>query len=336
MTEKILSLVQIRIVDNRLEQQVRVELVDGDERIEVEEWRPVGFVSTLAENLSREIKRYGRIADRISKIKWEEIDWARSNTNIAIDLGIKGKYVAQQRELLGKPCHDRRGQWKKGAAKVTEEMLQSTDWANERDIDLARKWGVTRERVRQIRVAKKAPSPSQFPMGDVRVRSTMKWLAENKEALNGKYIGDIVKQMPPDIRGRSRRMELVKAAGIEAVYNGDKKEWSGVEVNWDIPNAWLSTIYDRKSFFFGVLRYNRMARKAKWRMSGFGMGNVRDKSFREAIRAEIEKAKAAGLKVNEQAVLNKINETEIAYDQILAKKAATHASTAASHAPHDG
>lgn len=83
--------------------------------------------------------------------KFKALDWTKSNVDLSRETGYSLGVLSNWRRRLNMPLVNM------FTKKVSEEQLSSADWENRRDIDLAREWGVSRERVRQLRAERNSP-----------------------------------------------------------------------------------------------------------------------------------------------------------------------------------
>lgn len=225
-------------------------------------------------------------------IDWSKVDWSKNNQQIAGELGILPGSVASYRQRFRKPPS-------KGHKPrvVTKEMIEAVDWVNTRDIAISKQWGVSRERVRQIRLVKNKPRCV--------LRTTIalheeveRWLLANKETISGMLAHEVSELCPIDA-AREIKFRTMKKVDIQFVWRKSKQSLAEVyDVNWAIPNNILDWIWNRNEHWAAVNRWKLQKPKAKY----FRRWRIMDEAqfaqvpgLVKAVQAEIEKAKKVGV-----------------------------------------
>jgi hypothetical protein len=337
ITEKILCIRELRHNGKHLEQKLLIsQIYPNGYTAEVEEWRTVPRVySDVVANpettefwksvdwnktnleLTAEhqintqtICKYRRLVGHksppksIREHKWDGVDWTQSNSQIAKMNGYTVAGVAQARAFLKKQPHNRRAS---AHLKVSDEQLASADWEWQTDTDLKRLWGISRERVRQLRLELKKPVCVLKHKSQVD-RACWEWLFKNRAEIEGKSVYEVAAQMP-GTQQRPRKLLIIKESGIK--FNWSRRwKWgpeSETPMNFDLPNLWLQRIWKRKDQnTVAAIRSLHFAPKPKWRAGGFASLYLSDPEFLTLIKAEVAKAQAAGVAVTEQEIVDAI------------------------------
>ena len=229
---------------------------------------------------------------------WSQVDWGKNNQQIAREVGCSIADARFARRLHNQPQHPAR--CPHGSQRVSEEDIAAADWEYELDSDLAKKWKVSRERVRQLRLELHKPECKLKHMQSVQSKEALRWLFKNRAEIEGKHAHDVEKMMPDCAQSVTKRA-VMRKSGIK--FNWDK-HWkygpnSGDEaMNWDLSNYWLQAIWKKPFNRIASIRYLHNAGKMKWRASGFSEKYLDDPEFLAAIQAEVAKANAAGVDVS--------------------------------------
>lgn len=224
-------------------------------------------------------------------IDWTTVDWGKNNQQLAGELGIQPGSLAGYRQRIGKPS--------KGHTPrvVSNEMIDSVDWVNTKDITISRQWGVSRERVRQIRLVKKKPRC----IITTNIKSSQeieKWLLDNKGSISGKLASEVA-EMCPVADAIDNKYRVMKKVDIQFLWMHKKALAITLDVNWDIPNNLLDWIWGRCENWAAANRYRHNKPKAKyfrnWRiMEQYDFARL--PVLVKIVRAEIEKARKVGVK----------------------------------------
>lgn len=298
-SDKILACTGLRWHKQQLEQRLRVQRSFNHTkpiRVEVtEEWVIVPG-----------IRHRSKWADRV---KWDEMDWTKNNNQLGREMKLSPQLVGKFRNRLGKPPAERKVG--SGKRKIDPELLRNADWENKIDVELARAWGVSRERVRQLRDLQGRPCLVRNRTYQSRLAA--KWLAENAQKISGQHMHDVIRQMPGAL-GLPTKRDLVRESGIVVDEN---RRWTASRytdtlvpktVNWDLPNKFLHMIYigtERNGKNWNRVATDRSrlnAPKSKWWSSGFANRFIFDPEFHKALEVEIKKAKAMGRIVDEKTI----------------------------------
>jgi hypothetical protein len=232
-------------------------------------------------------------------VDWPAIDWSKNNSEIAAELGIGINNVLKYRAKLGQ-----KNPFTPQAARphrtVTKEMIESANWLEDRDVDICQKWGVTRERVRQIRIENKKPEciyQGRYGL------PLLKAINANRAELIGLDLVDIAAKLTPVV-GTIKRSSLVSALkflGVE--FKTKRLRYSNMkyprdEMNWDLPNIVLAKIYGCSTSCIANARSRDCKPHPKWRLGGFFKGFL-TVDFTDALVREINLAKTHGFDFKE-------------------------------------
>ncbi len=172
---------------------------------------------------------------------------------------------------------------------AADARLSSIDWT-QRDVDIAKSLGLSRERVRQIRIGTDAPrSPfQQISKEGIRLiewieyfRSTLSGRVTQREflAFSGTTLSD---------NGAARI-----AGGYNFKFCSLKVWYKRLGINLQLPNVDLERIWGLSDNLVGNARYRYGLRGPRWNIQGGGRPN--DPLYRRAILEEIVRVRAVQL-----------------------------------------
>jgi len=347
--EKILVVRELRWQGRVLQQKLLIQK-DGKD---VEEWRDVPidqecvdpeskFWSSLDWNktnldlakehghsttyISQKRSLYGRRSFKHTRVSWEGVDWTKSNSQIARELGRTIQMVAAAKHARDIPPH-RQGGMGRYNYKIDAERLAAVDWEWETDASIAVNLGVSRERIRQIRVERQKP--------DCKVKWTghgveaMKWLEEHRAEIEGLPGHDIVRMMPGEAQIPTK-YSLLKRSGIKFTKGwGGGRPWKygehgQVPLNWVLPTKWLSLVWGMSNHQVSQRRMLINAGPSRWHGGGFSR-YLNDPDFRALLAAEILVAKEKGLEVDTNAIDKEMEFQKAAVARISQKAKASMA-----------
>lgn len=228
-------------------------------------------------------------------IKWNELDWTKNNQQLSRELGIGISGIVKHRIRLGHPQPPAESSNKA----VTSEMIEATDWAMVHDTHLARDWGISRERVRQIRQQNQKPK-CQLNSCDSLTMELEKWLIENKDSIAGMLASEVA-DMCPVVLNKTQKFYVMKKSEIPFIFKRQRQHSSlDLPINWELPNAFLEAIWNRCRNWASSTRNRFSISKSPHKHHGNinkGRANMFDmEMLSPMISAEIEKATKLGIK----------------------------------------
>lgn len=230
-------------------------------------------------------------------IDWENLDWTKNNQELSGITGFSSNVVSAYRLRLNKPPSPSYQGWKR-ARKITPDALAAVDWEGCRDITIAKQLGVTRERVRQIRLVGQYPkcklpkhtSPFQTLSDDFR-----EWIKANKESIEGKLAAEVAGSCPINIP-KHRKYQLLKESGVNLVWRRAKTSQAvALPVNWDLPNIVICAVWNKNKAWAAMSRYEFNKPKPKWFISRTREGYCIGDDLRIAILEERDKVIQLGI-----------------------------------------
>jgi len=314
---KVDKFLEIKRVGRGFSQKLRIEHGGG---IFTEEWYPVcvpsldlagvdwdksdvelaaGLPGTSRSMLGAARRRLGHSKLGTAKyrhIDWRGIDWSKNDGQLSGELKIDQQVVRDYRNRL---FPDRKVRAKRV---VTEEMIGAVvDWAGTRDIELARRWVVSRERVRQIRQQNGFPRceiAGQRPESES--GKFRKWLAEHRSEIEGK-LAFVVARMPDfPLLGVDRRLALMRQSGIGFVWVSARRGESvlnKVVIDWGLPNWVLAMIWNRSESCFTNRRSEYQKPKQEFGGSPVGKGSLFENGeVLVRVKAQLAEAEKLGVK----------------------------------------
>jgi hypothetical protein len=188
---------------------------------------------------------------------------------------------------------------------VSEAAIAAADWVNNRDVDLSKVWGVTRERVRQLRIERSKPTCTVKNQNTSAI-AAVRWLKDHAAELEGKHANEIAKLMPyAGKKTLTVGRKLIKRAGIQCDWTDVRTGIFRRYANFNLPNAVLSKIWGIGDVSVAVRRREDFRVKAKWNLAGQqGCRAAQDPMLTAATIEEIEKAQFHGKQVDRTDILN--------------------------------
>jgi len=287
----------LRIRHGKLQQLLHYQrsypLPDGRVKVEVyDKWEEV-------ENADLRLLHLGGTT-KYSYIDWENLDWTKQDSVLGRELGLLSTIVRGYRLKLGKPRALRHGKNSTTTRRIfAPETLTPEDWQNNRDTDLAKKYKVTRERVRQLREVLKAP-PCRFYRRSRASIDVLLWLEKHRDALAGKRAIEIYKQSPSTF-SQSVFYALPRDSGIP-FKTGGKFARPLDDVDWSLPDTILGEIWNIPKSKMGTYRYRLRKPSPKWSLLGI-VPVQQQPALKEAIAKETANARQHGYAVNDDAVM---------------------------------
>ena len=285
------------------------------ERTNVEIANELGHSSTY---ISQKRTLYGHRSFKHSRENWDGVDWDnKSNSVIARELGRTIQMVSAARRARGMPPFRR---WGKGKYKVIDESkLAEIDWEWETDASIALKLGVSRERIRQIRIERKKPECKvKWSAAGTEIR---KWLEEHRDEVTGMKGHEIVRMMPGECQIPTK-YNILKKSGIKYT-RGWGKTWKYGEegerpLNWVLPTKWLALIWGMSTHQVSQHRMMINAGPSEWHGGGFSR-YLDDPDFLALMEAEIQVATEKGIKVDTVAIAAEMERQKAAVARIKQK-----------------
>lgn len=230
---------------------------------------------------------------KYSHIAWRTLDWSKSNNQIARELGVNISTIRMFRIKLGLDASTHRGA-RRSNQRIPEELIEGADWVNTSDTTLARTWGCSRERVRQIRQQLNAPQFSGLSLFRKELLESVQWVKEHRSELEGKKLIEITRIMPGN-HAHGWKVRAIAAAGL-SFQRGPQRVYTFTnQMDWRLSNRVLACIWDIKMTNFGSFRQHHDAPLPKWRLYGFrSYDALRNPDFIQAIEDQIKLSMEAG------------------------------------------
>jgi hypothetical protein len=154
-----------------------------------------------------------------SLVDWASLDWTKNNSVLAAEIGASINNVLKYREKTG-----HKNPFTTVSARphrtVTKEMIEAANWLEDRDVDICQKWGVSRERVRQIRIENRKPECSYQGRHNLPL---LKAIVAHREELTGQNLVAITAKLTPEI-GVIKKPSLISALKFLGVEYKSKKD----------------------------------------------------------------------------------------------------------------
>lgn len=239
-------------------------------------------------------------------IKWRELDWAKNDGQLSGELGVTIGLIRQMRYKLGAPLSPNAvpGPNSKSYRIVSKEMIAAVpDWSKVRDVQLAKQWRVSRERVRQIRLQYRFPvcQLEYAPKVATMHAQVIEWVKANEATIKGKLASEVVKQMPfKDTMFRNGIYRAMKETGVPFVWRKARQSIADeLDINWELPNPVIAACWNTKAHWVPINR-NRMNKQPDQWSGRYGTRG-RNRRFRHLdelkykVRVEVEKAVRRGV-----------------------------------------
>ncbi len=193
---------------------------------------------------------------------------------IAVELDEVYASVYRWADLFKYPFPDLRR-----AGRVSVDDWEKVDWC-QRDAEIARALGISRERVRQVR-ANRGKGPSAHR---AQVHQFSRWIVANKERLNGLPVYEVLKMFGCTLSQQVAR-RLLRAHGI--VPHDPASRWRGVD--WRLPNRDLARIWSTSSKYIANIRARLRVGPAEWDAKSSKIGE--DIEYQKALAQELIKSR---------------------------------------------
>jgi hypothetical protein len=165
--------------------------------------------------------------------------------------------------------------------RVSSDEWEKADWA-QRDADIARALGVSRERVRQVRAARGiGPSTHRAT-----VQRFMRWAKGHRVKLHGIPVAEALRSFGDELSPQVAR-RVLRLAGVRPHDPGSR--WR--EVDWRLPNRDLARLWNTSAKYVANIRARLKAGPAQWDAPrGKLNGNGR---YQQALSLEKQRARSA-------------------------------------------
>ena len=167
---------------------------------------------------------------------------------------------------------------------------RSWDWAKQ-DVELARETGLSRERIRQIRLlirAPRSPHHKRFPARLRRTTIALQWAADNLDRLKGLSGAEVRRK-----HGFSRFGPVYEFLKAQRVLRDGSRKYRWGLMNFDLPSGVLERIWKLPLYRAANYRYRNRLAAPKWPLvSGPGALQRRGelRAYSRAVKAEERKA----------------------------------------------
>lgn len=231
-------------------------------------------------------------------LAFQNADWSKTNEQLAGEIGCASHTVKYWRDSLQKPRSSRQN-WNKQKRLVTDEQIKAADWEFKTDVALSREWGISRERVRQIRARGKFPECRLKNWHDRETFQFAEWVERHRDtALKDKSGKEVIDAAPDEFKGSMSREGMRKVLlrlGFKVTRIRKPRKYPVDRINFALPNIALSFIWDAPKNVFGSMRYRECRPAPKWKVNGgFCVRFLSDPQFLDAVQREIEVAKQNG------------------------------------------
>lgn len=231
---------------------------------------------------------------------FRNVDWTKNDQEISAELKMDPGVVCGWRHRLGHPVATHyKPRYTNDTARVSAEDIANADWARFTDAELGRGWGISRERVRQIRQKNNLPRCKflNIRQSDAEI---LRWIDDHRAELEGKTIKEAATLIPSDRDVTVKQRWLAKCSVTTTPsFERDKSHPYGPEwlpkVDWRLPNCVLIFAWRKKVFFFATHRYRLLKPKAAWHPAGGFSTFFTREDFQAAVRAQFEVARQAGI-----------------------------------------
>ena len=258
------------------------------------DWRKVDWSlsdATLAQMTLRKLSTVRQMRSEFGKkfippINWDTVDWTIPDSKLSHILERPIWVIRRQRYKRG---IKRKPGPQKGASNLflpePKYDWDSVNWLD-RDADIARKLGCSRERVRQVRLDK---NKTKSPIKNTKVHSNARrFFAGNLDTFRG--LPMILMQMVLEQHGFCVSHPTLKYwCNLYNVDILDAATYFPFLLNWALPNSDLEEIWGQVFNYAGVMRYKWKIGPPKW--SRAWGHKSKDPEYEKAI--ETEKLRAA-------------------------------------------
>jgi len=251
-------------------------------------------------NISKLRHKFGRrklFNAKTAHVNWRQLDWTKNNQELSRELGISITSIVKQRLRLGhaQPINPQKNR------AVTQEMIEAVDWSICHDSHLAKQWGITRERVRQIRQQNQKPK-CQLNTCDSLTMEFEKWLLDNESTVTGMLAAEVA-NMSPSTLNKSRKFYVMKRTRIPFIFKRFREHSSiNLPINWYLPNVFIESIWNKSHNWAASTRNRFSLPKAEFthhkNLDQDGSHLFDMESLYPLISDDIEKVTKLGIKPN--------------------------------------
>ncbi len=241
----------------------------------------------------------------LSHIDWKNLDWSKGDNQLSAENKCTVGAVKGIRARLGLPNGSPNGE--KSNRIVSKEMIESVNWESLRDIDLAKQWHVSRERVRQIRQQNGFPvcNRNSFrPMS----REFEEWIIANKDGIEGKIASEVADLCPITI-SHLEKLKIMRKSSIPFLFRQKRKSIAlSLPINWELPNSILENVWNKCHNWAASNRLKHNFPEAKFLhhgliVKGEPVNYSKLEGFDDALNVELAKASKIGITPRNMAKL---------------------------------
>lgn len=232
------------------------------------------------------------VAGRKFDVDWESLDWSKNNSMLSRELGIPQQSISNIRYRLNKPFPTKNAY----NTKYTQEQLDAVDWEWTKDTEIAKAFGMSRERVRQLRNQLQKPK-SKLEHLSQNQTAVMLWLRDHRSEVEGKALKEAAEIIPANGLSRTAMYKLLQLHTDIEFAPGSKEKRRGFDwdsVNWKLPNIVLQMIYDMPKNAVANSRGRNFKEKPAWHLGGYSK-LINDPDFMSELAAERNKAADLGI-----------------------------------------
>jgi len=225
--------------------------------------------------------------------KWRAVDWTKTDAELAEEMGLSsGASIGVNRRRIGAPKSLHFHQYRSKFREPYLAKWRNWDWSKQ-DVALARETGLSRERIRQIRLligAPKSPHHKRMPASR-RTTIALQWAADNLDRLQGLSGAEVRRKH--GFNPHCPAYEFLKAKGV--LRDGRlfrKHRWD--LMNFELPSSVLERIWKLPFNAAASYRWQKRLGAPKWTLFGGPAARQRRGGLRACNRAvQAEERKAA-------------------------------------------
>jgi len=224
--------------------------------------------------------------------KWRAVDWSKQDVELAEEMGVSSWTIAVIRRQIGAPKSPRYYERRSKFKEPFRAKWRSWDWSKQ-DIELARETGLSRERIRQIRLLlgiPKSPHHGSRPASRRQYALALQWAAENLDRLRGLSAAEVERKYGH--KRHSRVCVFLKTKGVLRDGNLLRKyRWD--LMNFELPNGVLQRIWKLPSYRATTYRSRKCLPAPRWNLIGGRAALPRRgelRAYHRAVQAEERKA----------------------------------------------
>ena len=237
-----------------------------------------------------------KVPKSMRAVDWNSVDWSLNNQQIARKFGANPSIVARVRVELNKPQSP--GYVKFSRCAISKEELNRIDWTNTADVEIAQKWNLSRERVRQIRLQLGIPASARRSRSvSPENMAILTWIEKNRDILENMRFMDAFR-MCPIVTVKFKFKRMADRAGVKLISTSIQRRGplSMFPIDWNLPNLMLAYIWGLHHQRIANERSIYKKPKSKWIWRWNQHPGVNDPEFIRMVKEQL--AMAAALKVN--------------------------------------